>query len=108
MPWTYDPASTPGPSESAAEALLVLVGATACISGLNLSLEAFVRVDRRPTSLSRSSFSSWSFQATAFRSRIRLASLTRRRNRGSVANVRNVSFRIFPYAGEAPRWISDR
>jgi hypothetical protein len=56
----------------------------------------------------RSSFASWSFQAIAFSRRIRLASLTRRRNRGSVVRVRKVSFRILAYAGEAPRWMSPR
>lgn len=37
---------------------------------------------------------SWSFQATALRRRMRLASLTRRRKSGSVVRVRKVSLRI--------------
>ncbi|KAJ4413693.1 CDC16 protein [Gnomoniopsis sp. IMI 355080] len=37
---------------------------------------------------------SWSFQAMAFSNRIREASLTRRRKRGSVVKVRKVSLRI--------------
>lgn len=53
-------------------------------------------------------FASWSFHATAFNSRIRLASVTRRLNRGSVARVRKVSLRILVYAGERPRWIRER
>lgn len=51
----------------------------------------------------RSIFASWSFHATALRRRMRLASLTRRRKRGSVARVRKVSLRILEYAGDAPR-----
>jgi hypothetical protein len=39
-------------------------------------------------------FASCSFQATALRSRIRLASVTRRLKSGSVASVRKVSLRI--------------
>ena len=54
------------------------------------------------------SFMSWSFHATAFKSRMRLASVTRRLNRGSVARVRKVSLRILVYAGERPRWIRER
>jgi hypothetical protein len=48
-------------------------------------------------------FPSRSFHATALSKRIRLASVTRRLNNGSVASVRNVSLRIFVYAGERPR-----
>lgn len=68
-------------------------------------------MDRRPPALlsgrvSRcSSLVSWSLQAIALSKRMRLASLTRRRNRGSVVRVRKVSFRILEYAGEAPRWM---
>jgi hypothetical protein len=39
---------------------------------------------------------------------MRLASLTLRLKRGSVASVRKVSFRIFEYAGDAPRWMRAR
>lgn len=46
--------------------------------------------------------------ATAFNSRIRLASVTRRLKRGSVARVRNVSLRILVYAGDRPRWMRER
>jgi hypothetical protein len=53
-------------------------------------------------------FASWIFQAIALSSRIRLASVTRRLNSGSVARVRNVSLRIFVYAGERPRWMRER
>lgn len=51
---------------------------------------------------------SCSFHATAFSNRLRLASVTRRLKRGSVASVRNVSLRIFEYAGERPRWTRSR
>ena len=50
-----------------------------------------------------SPLASCSLHAMAFKRRIKLASLTRRRNNGSVVSVRNVSLRIFEYAGEAPR-----
>lgn len=54
------------------------------------------------------SLESCSFHATALRSRIRLASVTRRLKRGSVARVRKVSLRILVYSGERPRWIRER
>ena len=44
--------------------------------------------------LMRASYASVSFQATAFKTRVRLFSVTRRRKSGSVARVRNVSLRI--------------
>ena len=47
-----------------------------------------------PGSGLRSVLASCSLHATAFRRRIREASLTRRLKRGSVARVRNVSLRI--------------
>lgn len=53
-------------------------------------------------------FSSWSRHATALSSRIRLASVTRRLKRGSVARVRKVSLRILVYSGERPRWTRER
>jgi hypothetical protein len=46
---------------------------------------------------------SCNFHATAFSNRIKLASVTRRLNSGSVASVRNVSFLILVYAGDRPR-----
>lgn len=59
-------------------------------------------------SLARSSRASCSFHAIAFSSRIRLASLTRRRKSGSVVSVRKVSLRILEYAGDAPRCMRDK
>lgn len=57
----------------------------------------------RPAASRLQFFASCIFHATALSSRIRLASVTRLLNRGSVASVRNVSFRILAYAGERPR-----
>lgn len=73
---------------------LDFIGAEDCNSGLPCIFAVCVSFPAFTKLAARSSFASCSFQATALRRRMRLASLTRRRKRGSVARVRKVSLRI--------------
>jgi hypothetical protein len=114
MPWTYVPGSEvpisdPSVVKVRARALDFIAGVELCNSGLPWAFAVWVTTFPDFARISaRASFASCSFHATALRSLMRLASLTRRRNRGSVANVRKVSFRILEYAGDAPRWMRAR
>ena len=97
MPGSDVPASEPSVVKVKARALDFMAGDDVCSSGLPCALAVWVTLVfvELANFSARSSLASCSFQATAFRSLIRLASLTLRRKRGSVAKVRKVSFRIF-------------
>lgn len=110
MPGSDVPASDPSVVKVKARALDFIAGEDVWSSGLPCAFAvcvtlAFVEL---ASFSALSSFASCSFQATAFNRRMRLASLTLRRKRGSVANVRKVSFRILEYAGDAPLWMRAR
>ena len=110
MPWTYVPGSMtmllsdpsvvrvralarPLDDGEEISALPLEPGRLLGLLGVSYGRECLLP-DADELSFARSSLASCSFQAMALRSRIRLASLTRRRKSGSVVSVRKVSLRI--------------
>ena len=113
MPCTYIPGSVPPGMEDVLVAVVVdapcacfPTGLACESSGLPRDVATFVTVERLEEG--GNCFASCKRHAIALSRRMREASLTRRLKRGSVARVRKVSFRILEYAGEGPRWMSER